>query len=401
MSPLTIPSSPGTAPTVADLRGEASGAPPSGIVDVVNHGRTKPGLIPLWVGEGDLSTPAFITEAATRSLAAGETFYTYQRGIPDLREALARYDERVYGKPSSPERFFVTGSGMQAVQIAVKMIAGQGDEVLIPTPAWPNFGAAIGVNGAKAVDVPMSFGSNGVTLDVSRLAAAITPRTRALAINSPANPTGWTATREELAAILALARLHGLWIIADEIYGRFVYDGATRAPSFKDVMEPEDKVMFVQTFSKNWAMTGWRVGWLEAPAQFGQVIENLIQYSTSGSPVFVQRAAIAALDHGDGFLAHQIERAAKGRDIVVGGLRATGKVQGPAPVGAFYYFFKVEGVTDSRAFAIRLVDEANVGLAPGTAFGAGAGAGLRLCFARRHDDLEEAVRRLQRVIQST
>lgn len=398
MSALVMPSLPISAPSVTDLRAEARSAPPSGIVDVVNHGRTKPGLIPLWVGEGDLATPAFITEAATRSLAAGETFYTYQRGIPDLREALARYDERVYGRPSSPDRFFVTGSGMQAVQLAVKMIAGPGDEVLIPTPAWPNFGAAIGVNGARAVDVPMSFGSNGVTLDVNKLAAAITPRTRALAINSPANPTGWTAKREELAAMLALARQHGIWIIADEIYNRFVYDGSGRAPSFKDVMEPDDKIIFVQSFSKNWAMTGWRIGWLEAPAQFGQVIENLIQYSTSGSPVFVQRGAIAALDHGDGFLAHQIERARKGRDIVVDGLKATGKVHAPAPEGAFYYFFKVDGVTDSRAFAIRLVDEANVGLAPGAAFGAGADTGMRLCFARRHDDLEEAVKRLQRVI---
>jgi aspartate/methionine/tyrosine aminotransferase len=386
------------APGPADLRAEARGAPPSGIVDVVNHGRTKPGLIPLWVGEGDMPTPPFIIEAATRSLAAGETFYTWQRGIPDLREALARYDERLYGRPTSSERFFVTASGMQAVQIAVRMIAGDGDEILIPTPAWPNFAAAIGVGGGKAVDVPMDFGANGVALDLGRLAAAVTPRTRAIAINSPANPTGWTATKEELAAILALARRHGLWIIADEIYNRFVYDGAARSPSFKDVMEPDDKVMFVQTFSKNWAMTGWRLGWLEAPAQFGQVIENLIQYATSGSPVFVQRAGIAALDHGDGFVDHQVERARKGRDIVVGGLQATGRVRDPAPVGAFYYFFRVQGVTDSRAFAMRLVDEANVGLAPGAAFGAGGQEGLRLCFARRHDDLEEVVRRLAGVI---
>ncbi len=391
----TRDSHPPMRPSLADLRGEASAAPPSGIVDVVNHGRTKPGLIPLWVGEGDLATPAFIIEAATRSLAAGETFYTWQRGIPDLREALARYHERLFGGDVSADRFFVTGSGMQAVQIAIRMIAGPSDEVLIPTPAWPNFSAAIGINGAKAVDVPMTFGANGVTLDIARLAAAVTPQTRALAINSPANPTGWTATREELAAILALARQHGLWIIADEIYGRFVYDGARHAPSFRDVMDESDKVVFVQTFSKNWAMTGWRIGWLEAPAQFGQVIENLIQYSTSGSPVFVQRAAIAALEHGEGFVTHQIERARQGRDIIVNGLKATGLVSAPAPVGAFYYFFNVEGMTDSRKFAIRLVDEANVGLAPGAAFGLGADAGLRLCFARKSEDLVEAVRRIQ------
>jgi aspartate/methionine/tyrosine aminotransferase len=385
-------------PAIAALRPEASAAPSSGIVDVVNHGRLKPGLIPLWVGEGDLPTPSFISDAATRSLAAGETFYTWQRGIPDLREALARYHERLFGRAFSPERFFVTGSGMQATQIAIRLVTGPGDEVLIPTPAWPNFGAAIGVNGATPVDVPMTFSANGVTLDLARLERAITPRTKVLAINTPANPTGWTASREELAAILAIARRHDLWIIADEIYGRFVYDGSAHAPSFHDVMDEGDKVLFVQSFSKNWAMTGWRIGWLEAPAHFGQIIENMIQYATSGSPVFVQRGAIAALDHGEGFLGHQIARAREAREIVVSGLQATGRVRTPAPVGAFYYFFSIDGVTDSRAFAIRLVDEGNVGLAPGSAFGTGAGEGLRLCYARRHDDLHEAVRRLQDVI---
>jgi aspartate/methionine/tyrosine aminotransferase len=395
LSPL---SSSGTAPSPDWLRPEAASAPSSGIVDVVNHGRTKPGLIPLWVGEGDLPTPPFIIEAATRSLAAGETFYTWQRGIPDLRAALARYHERVYGGTFSPEQFFVCGSGMQAVQLAVRMITGPGDEVVIPTPAWPNFAAALGVMGATPVSAPMHVGDNGVTLDIERVAGAITGRTKALVINSPANPTGWTASREELAALLGLARKHGLWIIADEIYGRFVYDGSTRAPSFRDVMEDGDRVLFVQTFSKNWAMTGWRIGWLEAPPAFGQIIENLIQYSTSGSPVFVQRAAIAALEQGEGFVAHQIARARAGRDIVVNGLQRTGRVRTAAPAGAFYYFFTVDGATDSRALAIRLVDEANVGLAPGSAFGAGGEGALRLCFARRAEDLTEAVERMASVL---
>lgn len=380
------------------IRPEAARAPVSGIVDVANRGRGKPGLIPLWVGEGDLPTPAFIAEAATRSLAAGETFYTWQRGIPELRQALARYHDRHYGAGHDPERFFVTGSGMQSVQIAARIVAGAGDEVLIPTPAWPNFAAAFELGGARSVSVPMDFGDNGVTLDLARLAAAVTPRTRAIALNSPANPTGWTASHDELVAILALARQHGLWIIADEIYGRFVYGGALRAPSFKDVMEPDDRIMFVQTFSKNWAMTGWRIGWLEAPAALGQVIENLIQYSTSGCPVFVQRGAIAALDHGESFVEHQIARAREGRDIVVSGLRATGRIRTAAPAGAFYYFFKVDGVTDSRAFAIRMIDEANVGLAPGSAFGEAGREGLRLCFARRADQLREAVERLARAL---
>lgn len=397
MTTATLPG----ASLIADLRPEARNAPESGIVEVVNHGRLKPGLIPLWVGEGDLPTPDFIVRAANRSLADGETFYTWQRGIPELREALARYHTALYGQPFSSERFFITGSGMQSVQIAVRLIAGPGDELVIPTPAWPNFAAAIGVAGAKAVCVPMDLEQGRFRLDLDKLAAAITPKTRALVINSPANPTGWTATKDEMAALLALARKHGIWIVADEIYGRFVYGEAPRAASFHDVMEAEDRVLFVQTFSKNWAMTGWRIGWIEVPAAFGQIVENLIQYSTSGSPVFVQRAAVAALDEGEPFVAEQIARAREGRRIIAEGLKATNRVSLAAPDGAFYQFFSVDGREDSRALAIELVDTANVGLAPGTAFGPGGETGLRLCFARKASDLVEVVARLQRALATS
>jgi aspartate/methionine/tyrosine aminotransferase len=391
-------------PSVFPLRPEAENAPASGIVEAMTYGRGRPGLIPLWAGEGDMATPSFICEAAARSLAAGETFYTWQRGIPELREALARYHERLYGTAFSPDRFSVTVGGMHAAQIAVRMAAGTGDEVLIPTPAWPNFRGAITVAGARPVPVPMTSGPEGWTLDLDRLREAVTPRTRAIVVNSPANPTGWTAGPGDLRAILALARESGLWIIADEIYARFVYDpaltlGSGRAPSLRDVMEEGDRVLFVQTFSKNWAMTGWRIGWIEAPPALGATVENLIQYSTSGVPTFLQRAAIAALDEGDSFADEQIARAARGRDIVCEGLNATGRVDLPAPPGAFYAFLRVPGVTDSRALALRLIDEANVGLAPGTAFGAGGEEYLRLCFARKAEDLDEAVRRLAPVLE--
>jgi len=389
-------------PSRPQIRLEAEHAPTSGIVDVANYGRLKENLIPLWVGEGDLPTPAFICDAATRSLAAGETFYTWQRGIPELRNALARYCERLYGSPTDPNRFFVTSGGMHALQIAIRMVAGAGDEVLIPTPSWPNFAGGSVIAGAHPVSVPMTFGSKGWTLDVDDLEKAVTPRTRALFINSPGNPTGWVASQSELQAILDLARRHGLWIVSDEIYARFVFDPALtidgRAPSFHDIMEPDDRIVFVQSFSKNWAMTGWRVGWLEAPAEFGQIIENLIQYSSSGTPVFNQRAAVAALEQGESFVVRQIERARAGRDLVCAGLAATGLVEIVPPPGSFFAFFRVRGADNSRDAAIRLVDEANVGLAPGSAFGdAGEGA-LRLCFARKAEDLEEAVRRLAKAL---
>jgi aspartate/methionine/tyrosine aminotransferase len=287
---------------------------------------------------------------------------------------------------------------MQAVQISIRMIAGAGDEVIIPTPAWPNFDAAIGISGAKTVTVQQSFGNRGWMLDMGDLAAAVTPRTKAIVINSPANPTGWTATEAELREILVIARQHGLWIIADEIYGRFVYEG-TRAPSFHDVMESDDRIIFVQTMSKNWAMTGWRLGWIECPPELGPVVENLIQYSTSGSPVFVQRAAIAALDNGESFITHQITRARQSRDVICEALQSTGRVRFLKPVGAFYLFFTVDGITDTRTTALTMIDEAKVGVAPGTAFGPGSEAFFRLCFARSPEQATEAAMRLKHWVE--
>ena len=379
---------------VSALRREARDAPDSGIVEVFNYGRGRPGLIPLWAGEGDLSTPEFIHTATAKSLAAGETFYTYQRGIPELRTALARYHERHFGKSFSPERFFVTGGGMQAIQIAITATAGAGAEMILLTPAWPNFASAAGIGGARPVEVPLDFDGASWTLDFDWLRAAITPATRAIFVNSPSNPTGWTATEDDLRSILDIARKAGCWIIADEVYSRFVFDGAERAPSFYDVMEDDDRIIFVNTFSKNWAMTGWRIGWISAPAIIGGVIENLIQYSTSGVAAFMQRGAVAALDDGEAFAREQIERARLGREIVCSGLEGSNRINFAWPDGAFYLFFRIEGVEDTAKLALKLVDEANIGMAPGSAFGRGAEQFMRLCFLRKADDLKEATRRL-------
>ncbi|HET7715122.1 MAG TPA: pyridoxal phosphate-dependent aminotransferase [Bauldia sp.] len=375
------------------LRREARDAPESGIVEVFNYGRGRPGLIAMWAGEGDLPTPAFIFEAAIRSLRDGETFYTAQRGIPEVRAALARYHRRTYGRQFSDERFYITGGGMQAIQIASRMVAGPGDEVLVPTPAWPNISAAIAINGAEPVDVPLTFGNAGWALDLDRLFDSATDRTRAIFINSPANPTGWTATRDELQAILDFARERGLFIIADEVYHRFYYAGP-RSPSFHDVADPDDRVLFVNTFSKNWAMTGWRIGWLSTPPALGQIIENLVQYSTSGVATFMQRAATVALDEGDDFLRLQVERARKGREIACAGLAGSGRARFSEPAGAFYLFFAVDGEDDTRALAMRLVDEANIGLAPGTAFGEAGHGFMRLCFASSPERVRDATERL-------
>ena len=382
----------------SQLRAEAQRAPESGIVAVMSHGRGREGLIPLWAGEGDLPTPAFISDAAASSLAAGETFYTWQRGIPELRAALARYYGRHFGRTFAPEEFIATNGGMHAIQLALDAVAGHGDEVIYLSPAWPNFAAAAGIAGATPVPVVLDASGNGWTCDVEKIAAAITPATRAIFVNTPSNPTGWTADRETLAAILDLARERGLWIVADEIYSLFYYGGA-RAPSFIDVMEPDDRIIFVNSFSKNWAMTGWRVGWLKIHPELQQVFENLMQYSISGVPAFLQKGAVAALDEGDSFIAEQVERARAARGIVCDRLQATGRVSLSPPAGAFYAFFKVDGVEDTTSAAFDIIDRANVGLAPGTAFGVGGEGYFRFCFHRRLDEVEEAVERLARWIE--
>ena len=372
---------------------------PSGIVEVFQSSRGRQGLIPLYVGEGDLPTPPFIVEAVKASLDRGETFYTAQAGIPEFREAVAAYMTRVYGaapdgKPFQAESFFATIGGMHAIEIAMRLLAGPGDDVLIPSPSWPNFAGAVESAGAR------------VGRRAARRRRPLEPRsrqaggggdaeTRVILFNSPANPTGFVATREEIAATLDIARQHGLWIVADEVYGRLTYDGR-RAPSFHDVMAPDDRIMFVQTCSKNWAMTGLRIGWLEAPPELTTVIENQVQFTTSGVPVVMQRAAIAALDRGEDFLAAQIERFRQSRDIVCRGLEATGRVRFFEPEAAFYLFFAIDRFPDSRALAFRLIEEAGLGLAPGSAFGPGGEGWLRLCFGRNPAEIEEATRRLQR-----
>ena len=384
---------------VNSLSPRALAAPESGIVEVLNYARGREGLLPLWVGEGDLSTPDFINQAAMASLAAGDTFYTWQRGIPELRQALSDYYARHFNVALSPDNFYVTGSGMQAIQLSVQAITSPGDEMIYLTPAWPNIAAALEIAGARSVGVQLDFEGGKWALDIGRIEAAITPKTKGLFLNTPSNPTGWTASRDDLTTILALARKHGLWIMADEIYARFHYAGG-RAPSLLDTRQPDDRILFVNSFSKNWSMTGWRIGWIVAPPETGQVLENLVQYSTSGVAHFMQMGAVAALNAGDVFVESNIEKATLSRDILCEALVATNRVETLKPDGALYAFLKIDGITDSRQAALDIVDKTGVGLAPGTAFGAGGELFLRACFLRDPRQITAAAERLSKYILS-
>ena len=384
---------------VKSLRAAAANAPVSGIEAVTNYGRGRPGLIPLWYGEGDQVTPDFISRAAIAGLDNGETFYTWQGGLPDLRESLAGYHGRHFGRRFDPQEFVITIGGMHAIRLALEATVGEGDEMVYLTPAWPNIEVAARIEGIDPVPVALVNESGRWVCDLGTLEAAVTHRTRILFINTPSNPTGWVADRSTLRAILDLARRHDLWIVADEIYSLFHF-GDGRAASFYDVMAPDDRILFVNTFSKNWAMTGWRVGWLATHPSLSRTFENLIQYSSSGVPQFIQRGAVAALEQGDDFVAGQVRHGLQARDMLCRVLGQANRIRITVPEGAFYLFFSIDGIRDSERGAIEMIDEAGVGLAPGSAFGAAGKGYFRLCFLRDHGELEEAAHRLVRWIGS-
>ncbi len=376
------------------IRTDIAELPESGIVEIMNYGRKIDDVIGLWAGEGDLPTPKFICDAAAEALHGGDTFYTWQRGIPQLREAIAGYLSNLYGVDISAERPIVTVGGMQAIVSSVQMLCGPGDEIVFPAPVWPNIFHAAHITGAIRTPVTFTFGNQGWKLDLDKLFDAVSENTRAIFINSPGNPTGWMATQDELIAIRDFARERGLWIIADEVYGRFVYD-RDHAPSFFEICEPDERLVVINTLSKNWAMTGWRIGWVTIPEQLGQVYENLVQYNTSGVAGFLQQGALAAITRGEDFFKNErLARCKTARNIVIDALEKLPRVRLAPPDGAFYAFFSVDGEDNSRDLCLRLLDEVGVGLAPGTAFGPGAEQFVRLCYCTSEAQITAAMERL-------
>lgn len=368
----------------------------SRIREIYNQGVGMPGLLAFWAGESDEPTPGFIRRAAQASLEAGEVFYSQNLGVPELREALAQYVSRLH-KPVSQDQIAVTSSGVNALMLASQLLLDPGDRALEVVPLWPNLQEIPRVLGAQTITVPLRFGMEW-TLDLDQILEALTPRTRAVYINSPNNPTGWTITREAQQAILAHCRRHGIWIVADDAYERMYYGEGGVAPSFLDIAEPEDRVIGANTFSKSWLMTGWRLGWLVVPPALAPDLAKLIEYNTSCVPVFVQRAGVVAVKDGEPVIAHTRERFRKARDFLGRSLNEIPGVKTALPAGAMYLFFGIEGMTDSLEFCKRLLRETALGLAPGSAFGPEGEGYVRWCFAASEDKLADGVGRLRRFL---
>ena len=370
----------------------------SPIIDIWRMGFVVANVIGLWAGEPDMPTPPFICEAASKALFAGQTFYSPDRGIPEAREALVEYHQRLYGLDIPEHRITMTQSGMNAVMLVAQAMVQPGDNVVAVTPSWPNIMRAMQINGAAVREAPLSRGNEGWSLDLDRVFELCDERTRVIYTASPGNPTGWMMRREEGEALLAFARARNIGLLSDEVYHRIVFDG-NAAFSLLEIARPDDPVFVVNSFSKAWAMTGWRLGWMIFPDGLAPQFEKLIQFNTSGGQAFLQYGAIAALRDGEDFVSYFVDRCRKGHDVVNERLARMPRVRNIPNHGSFYAMFEIDGVMDSYSFCKRAVTEALIGMAPGSAFGRGAERMVRVCYAKTPELLHAAMDRLEAFVR--
>ncbi len=364
---------------------------------MLRYGWQREGVISLAQGEGSCKTPDFIADAAYKALQDGKTFYAPALGVPELRQEIANYYEHLMGISLPTSRIFATGSGTTAMHLALTSILEEGDEVVAVTPIWKNLLGAVELTQSKIVQVPLEAQEKGWQLDLEKLFDACTTKTKAILIVSPSNPTGWIMPEHEMKEVLEFARDRNIWIIADEVYHRLTYD-RPYAPSFLEICEPHDRLFSVNSFSKSYAMTGWRLGWLVGLAESESVIRDIALYDNMGPPTYAQYGSIESLRHGEAFIADQLKLWKINRDKLRAYFDSKGNILWPPSEATFYSFFKVEGEPDCLSLAKRLIDEAALSLAPGCAFGKCCSGWLRLCYAVSEDKMDEAIKRLDTVI---
>ena len=380
---------------VQGLRAAVRDLPGSRIREVANLGFGQAGLVRFWFGESQRRTPDYIAEAAAQAIRDGETFYTHNNGVEPLRDQIAGYLSRLHGRGRERAEISVTSSGVSALSLAMKAVVDPGDRVVLVTPVWPNIPGIAQLLGAEIVRAPLSAREGRWVLDLDSLLDALTPGTRLLVINSPGNPTGWVLPAEHRQVILDHCRRLGIWILADDVYERLVFaSNLNSAPSFLSISEPEDRVLGVNSFSKAWLMTGWRLGWLVAPARLEAEFGKLIEFNTSCAPGFIQQAGRVALRDGEPHVAALRADLEAARSQVVEGLRALPGVEALVPEGGMYTCLRIDGFPDSMVLARRLVQEAGLGLAPGLAFGPEGEGWLRWCIAADPATLSEGIDRL-------
>lgn len=368
--------------------------PGSRIVEVARLAFSTPDVDFLCFGESDQPSPHAATAAAIASLEQGETRYPDVRGLSELRTGLAGYLSCLHARPVMESRIQVTASGMAAMSVAIAATVRPGDRVVMHSPTWPNIANALLLRGAIVDTLDLTPRPDGsFHLDLDRLDTMM-KGAQAFVLNSPGNPTGWTATAAELRDIHAIARRHGTWLISDEVYSRLVYDGNAAAPSLLDIADPHDKVIVCNSFSKTWVMTGWRLGWMVLPEGISHAVADLVEVTHSGVAPFIQRGGLAAIADTEAVAAFR-RHCETGRELASEALAGLNFIRYQPPDGAFYAFLEVDGMHDSLELAKKLVTRHGVAVAPGVAFGSAGEGWLRVCFAQSAPLMARAMERLR------
>ncbi len=366
--------------------------------EILRYGWRKKNILSLGQGEGSDPTPDFIIQAANKAMNEGKTFYGPVLGQPALRRGISQYYKKIFNVDIAEEQIFITGSGTTAMHLSLSSILEEGDEVVAVTPIWKNLLGAVHLAQATTIQVPLEINPDeGWFLDLEKLFAAITSKTKAILIVTPSNPTGWVLDKGDMVKILEFARKNDIWIVSDEVYNRSVYD-SKHAPSFNQFTHKDDKVFTINSFSKSWAMTGWRLGWLTGPAFAEDIIRDIALYDNMGPNTFAQFGGIAALEEGEDFIASQMQNWQKNRDIVAKFFKNRNSIEFFTPKSTFYAYFKLENEQNCLDFAKKLIDEGGLSLAPGCAFGKTSIGWTRLCFAVSEKKLLDALSRLEKVI---
>lgn len=366
--------------------------------EILRYGWRKKNILSLGQGEGSDPTPDFIIQAANKAMLEGKTFYGPVLGQPALRDGVSQYYKRIFNADIAAEQVFITGSGTTAMHLSLSSILEEGDDVVAVTPIWKNLLGAVHLAQATTTQVPLEINpTQGWFLDLEKLFAAVTQKTKAILLVTPSNPTGWVLNEADMIKILEFARKNDIWIVSDEVYNRSVYN-ATHAPSFNQFTQKDDKVFTINSFSKSWAMTGWRLGWLTGPAFAEDIIRDIALYDNMGPNTFAQFGGIAALEGGEDFIATQMKNWQKNREIVAKFFKNRNSIEFFKPESTFYAYFKLKNEENCLDFAKKLIDEANLSLAPGCAFGKTSIGWTRLCFAVSEEKLRDALSRLEKVI---
>jgi aminotransferase len=369
---------------------------PSGIRKFFDIAATMKDVISLGIGEPDFATPAVIAEAGARSLRAGHTHYTSNAGQIELRKALSEHLNKLYGVSYDPEtEIVVTVGGSEALYLSNTAILEPGDEVIIPTPCFVSYQAEVIMAGGVAVELPCRM-ENNFDLDPKELEKAITPRTKAILLGFPNNPTGAVARRETLLEVARLAEEHDLVVMSDEIYDRLVYNW--QHVCFPTLPGMRKCTLLLGGFSKDYAMTGWRIGYAAGPAEIIKGMVRIHQYTIMSAPTTAQEAAVTALKEGEADVAIMVAEYDRRRKLIVKGLNEIG-LPTFEPKGAFYAFPKVS-VTglDDDTFANRLLQEEHVAVVPGNSFGLGGEGFVRCSYATAYEKIETALEHMRKFV---